>query len=196
MVTNWPLSKDDIYGPPPAYSVHPPPPPSSIYAISELQYDYPERQLPSSREYMNISTRFLRYLLSIGILHILIGITTIVCDILLISMNESYSYPGLWAGVSCIILGIYLILFMSDSRKEKHSFTRFKLMHISICFIIIIALVLASINLTTNSCPPSYFEIDQCQNSAQKFKIILVTFFAFTFVQICITSIVTFVHIR
>lgn len=193
MVTNWPMSKDEIYGPPPAYSLNPPSPP--IYTIPELHHEYQERSSHSSHEFI-LSTKFLRYLLGIGVLHILIGIITIVCDILLISMNESYSFPGLWAGVACIILGIYLILFMSDSRKQKISLKRFKLMHIAICLIIITALVLASINLSTNSCPPMYFQLDQCQNSAQQLKMILVTFFAFTFVQICITSTVTFVYTR
>jgi hypothetical protein len=111
-------------------------------------------------------------------------------------MNESYSFSGLWAGVSCIILGIYLILFISDPEKPKCSLQRFKFLYLIICFIIIIALILSSINLASNSCPTIYFEFDQCQHLAQQLKIILVTFFAFTFLQICITFIVTFVHTR
>jgi hypothetical protein len=145
---------------------------------------------------MVLSLSFLRYLLGTGILHILIGVTAIICDILLISMNESYSFSGLWAGVSCIILGIYIIIFMSNPEKRKCSLNRFKFFHISICIIIIIALVFSSLNLASNSCSTVYYQFDQCQQSAQKFKIVLVTFFTFSFVQICITFIVSFVLIR
>jgi len=191
MVTNWAMSKDELYGPPPAYSVNPPP---SIYTIPEIQFEYQERS--SSHETIILSTRFLRYLLAVGLFYIVIGIIEIICDIILISMNETYSLSGLWAGISCIILGIYLIIFMSDATKEECTLYRFKLVHIILCLIIITALVLSSVNLASNSCSTVYFGLDSCQHSAQKFKIILITFFAFTLVQICITFIVTFVHIR
>ncbi len=187
------MSKDEIYGPPPAYSVDPPP---SIYIVPQRRNAYEERPTSSSHASIVLSTRFLRYILGTGVLHILIGIIAIVCDILLISMNESYSFSGLWAGVSCIILGIYLILFISDPEKQKCSLQRFKFLYLIICFIIIIALILSSINLASNSCPTIYFDFDQCQHLAQQLKIILVTFFAFTFLQICITFIITFVHTR
>lgn len=193
MVTNYAMSKDDIYGPPPAYSLDPPP---SIYTISNRRNVYQERPLPISHISMVLSLSFLRYLLGTGILHVLIGVTAIICDILLISMNESYSFSGLWAGVSCIILGIYIIIFMSNPEKRKCSLNRFKFFHISICIIIIIALVFSSLNLASNSCSTVYYQFDQCQQSAQKFKIVLVTFFTFSFVQICITFIVSFVLIR
>ena len=191
MVTNWSISKDEIYGPPPAYSVDPPP---SIYTISEIPNEYRGRS-PAHQSTI-LSSNFLRYLIGCGILHMIIGITTIVCNILLISMNEPTLFPGLWAGTSCIILGIYLILFMSYPEKQKHSLHRFKFNHILIGIIIIIALVLSSINLASNSCSSFYSEFDQCQHAAQNLKIVLVTFFAFTFVQICITFVVSFVHIR
>ncbi len=193
MITSWPISKDELYGPPPAYSVNPPPP-TSIYTITETRNEYQER--PSSHTSIVLSTNFLRYLLGAGLLHILIGITSIVCDILLIGMHESYPFTGIWAGVLCIIFGIYLILFMSYSEKQTYSLHRFKLIHILVCLIIIIALILSSINLASNSCYEIYYEPDQCRYSTQKLKIVLVTFFAFTFLQICITSILTFVHIR
>jgi hypothetical protein len=192
MVTNWSMSKDEIYGPPPAYSLNPPP---SIYVVPETRIEYQERP-SSSHASIVLSTEFRRYLLGTGLLHIFIGIIAIVCDILLISMNQSYLFPGLWAGVLCIILGIYLILFMSDSIKQKCSLQRFQFVHITICVIIIIALILSSMNLLSNSCSAMFFEQDQCQPSAQKLKIVLVTFFAFTFLQICTNFIVTFVHTR
>jgi hypothetical protein len=185
------MSKDEIYGPPPAYSVDPPP---AIYIIPEIHNEHQER--PSSHASIIFSLSYLRYLLGVGLLHMLIGITTIVCDILLISMNESYSFTGLWAGVSCIILGIYLILFMTYPKKPNCSLYRFQFLHIAICIIIIIALILSSINLVSNSCPAIYFESDQCHHSAEKLKIILVTFFAFSFLQICITLIVTCIQTR
>jgi hypothetical protein len=191
MITNWPMSKNELYGPPPAYSVDPPLP---IYTISEIQHEYRER--PSSHASILLSSTFQRYLLVTSLLHILIGITAIVCDILLISMNESYSFTGIWAGVCCIILGIYLILFMSRSEKHICSLQRYKFIQLGTCLIIITALVLSSINLALNSCYKTYFEFDQCQYSAQKLKIILVSFFAFTFIQICITAIMTCVYIR
>jgi hypothetical protein len=192
MVTNYAMSKDEIYGPPPAYSLDPPP---SIYTISSRRNEYQERPLSSSHISMILSLGFLRYLLGSGVLHILIGVTAVICDILLIGMNESYSFNGLWAGLSCIILGIYLILFMSNPEKRKCSLHRFKFVHIFICIIIIVALVFSSLNLASNSCSTVYYQFDQCQQSAQKFKIVLVTFFAFSFVQICITFIVSFVFI-
>jgi len=187
------MSKDEIYGPPPAYSVDPPP---SIYIVPQRRNAYEERPTSSSHASIVLSTNFLRYLLGAGLLHILIGITSIVCDILLIGMHESYPFTGIWAGVLCIIFGIYLILFMSYSEKQTYSLHRFKLIHILVCLIIIIALILSSINLASNSCYEIYFEPDQCRYSTQKLKIVLVTFFAFTFLQICTNFIVTFVHTR
>jgi len=194
MVTNWSMSKDEIYGPPPAYSVNPP---SSIYVVPETRIEYQGRQRPSSSHVpIVLSTGFRRYLLGTALLHMFIGVIAIVCDILLISMNQSYSFPGLWSCTLCIILGIYIILFMSDSVKQKCSLQRFQFVHIIICTIIIIALVLSSMNLASNSCSAMYSEQDQCQPSAQKLKIVLITFFAFTFLQICTNFIVTFVHTR
>ncbi|CAF0741401.1 unnamed protein product [Adineta steineri] len=188
MTNNWSMSRDDLYGPPPAYSLDPP---TSIYTIPQIRNEYQERPppLPPPCTSIDLSTKFLRYILANGLLHILIGLTSIVCGILLFGMNESYPFTGIWAGVLCIILGIYLIIFISHSEKQISSLKRFKLIHIIACLLIIIALVLSSINLASNSCYEKYFELDQCQYSAQKLKIVLVTFFAFTFLQICITSI-------
>jgi len=143
-----------------------------------------------------LSKEFRRYSLGTGLFHIFISKIAIVCHILLISMNQSYSFPGLWVDSLCIILGIYIILFMSDSVKQKCSLQRFQFLHITICTIIIIALILSSMNLASNSCSAMYSEQDQCQPSAQKLKIVLITFFAFTFLQICTNFIVTFVHTR
>ena len=190
MVTHWPISKDEIYGPPPAYSLEPPPSFPAIYTISELQNDYPV----SHRSHV-LSTNFLRYLIATGALHMLIGITTIVCDILLLSMNESSLVAGVWAGSACILLGIYLILFSSCRSKSPTSSYQFKFIQLSICIIVIVALILSSINLGSNSCSSMYFPSDQCQ-SAQKFKILLVTFFTFSFLQICLTFILSFVHMQ
>jgi len=197
MVTNWSISKDELYGPPPAYSLHPPPSVyTSVYTIPEIRNEYQERPLSSSHGSTVLSLNFIRYLLGTGILHLLIGVTIIVCDILLISMSESYSFSGLWGGVSCIILGIYTILFMSYPEKRKCSLNRFKFVLIAICIINISALILSSINLASNSCSTTYLDFDQCQPLAQQLKIVLVTFFSFTLVQICTTFIVAFVHTR
>lgn len=198
MVTRYSMSKDEIYGPPPAYSLDPPPlqaPPSvsSIYAITPGQDEYPQR---SSHISILLSSSFLRYLLGTGLLHVLIGAITIICDILLISMNESYCFAGFWAGISCIILGIYLILFTNSPAKHKCCLHRLKFIHIAIGIILIVALVLSCLNLASNACSNSYFQMDPCEPSAQKFKIVLVTFFAFSIFQICITFILSFVHLR
>ena len=191
MALNRSMSKDEIYGQPPAYSLEPLPPPSpSIYMISERRNYYPAIESPYT-----LSSNFLRYLIASGILHMLIGITSMVCDIILLSMNESSLFAGLWAGASFIILGIYLIVFTSFRKKSSMSSYRFKFILLSICIIIIVALILSSVNLASNSCSSMYFLSDQCQ-SAQKYKIILVTFFTFSFLQICITFIISFVHMR
>ena len=192
MVTRYCMSKDEIYGPPPAYSVDPPP---SIYTITNEENIYPQRSLPPSHISVILSSSFRRYLLGSGLLHVLIGAITIIGDVLLISMNESYCFAGLWAGISCIILGIYLILFLNSPAKHQCCLHRLKLIHISIGIILIVALVLSSLNLAANACSNMYFQMDPCQPSAQNFKIVLVTFFAFSFFQICITFILSCVHI-
>lgn len=202
MDTRYSMSKDDIYGPPPAYSLDPPPPlqvlplPLSIYTITDGQAEYPRRSFPSSHISIILSSNFLRYLLGTGLLHVLIGAIAIICDILLISMNESYCFAGFWAGISCIILGIYLILFTNSPAKHKCCLHRLKFIHIAIGIILIVALVLSCLNLAANACSNLYFQMDPCEPSAQKFKIVLVTFFAFSIFQICITFILSFVHLR
>ncbi|CAF1533925.1 unnamed protein product [Rotaria sp. Silwood1] len=191
MATNWAMSyNDDFYGPPPAYSVTPPP---SIYVIPDTRIEYQER--PLSHASIVLSSILLQYLLITGIIHILIGLASIVCDILLISMNESYSFTGFWAGVLCVALGIYLILFMSHPKKQTCSLQRFKFIHIAVCLIIIASLIFSSLNLASDFCYDTYFfQSFRCEQSAKKLKIVLIAFFSFTFVQICMTAIITFVH--
>ncbi|CAF2707886.1 unnamed protein product [Rotaria sp. Silwood2] len=192
MAINWAMSDDDYYGPPPAYSVNPPP---SIYIIPDIRNEYQER--PSSHVSIVLSSKFLRYLLIAGILHMLIGLATIVCDILLISMNESYSFTGFWAGVLCFALGIYLILFMSHPKKQICSLQRFKFIHIIVCLIIIASLIFSSLNLASDFCYDTYFlKLFRCEQSARKLKIVLITFFSFTFVQICVTALLTLVQTK
>ncbi|CAF0745312.1 unnamed protein product [Adineta ricciae] len=193
MTIDWPMSKDEIYGPPPAYSLYPPP---SIYTIPETQIEHQERSSFSSSPPIVLTLNFTRYLLATALLHFLIGLATIICDIQLISMNESLPFVGICTGSICIIFGIYLIIFMSHTKKSKWSLQRFKLFHIIICLLVIIALILSSINLGANACYENYFQFDQCQPTAKKLKIVLITFYAVTFAQICFTSILTFVHIR
>lgn len=185
------MSDDDYYGPPPAYSVDPPP---SVYIIPNVRIQYQER--PSSLIPSGFSSNFLLYLLGTGILHIFIGIAAIVCDILLINVHESYSFCGFWAGLLYIILGIYLILFMSTPKKQTCSLQRFKFIHTVAYVITIVSLILSSLNLATDFCSESYYEPYQCEHSAKKLKIMLVAIFSLTFVQISITAIVTFLYTR
>jgi hypothetical protein len=196
MIINWPTTKDELYGPPPAYSItnNYENPPSSIYIIPETRIEYQER--PSSHVSIILSLKFLRYLLGTGLIHILIGLVAIVCDMILTTMNEWYLFTGIWTGVLCIILGIYLILFTRHPKKQICSLQRFRFIHMIICLITILALILSSIHLASDSCYKPYLEVDECQQLAYKLKIILVTFFTFTFVQICVTLLVTFVHTR
>jgi hypothetical protein len=199
MIGNWPISKDELYGPPPAYSLtnnyeNPPSYTPSIYVIPIGEAEYQER--PSSHASVILPRRFNQYLLGTGLVHMVIGLAAIVSDVILIIMNESYSFTGLWAGGISIILGIYLILFMSRPQKHLCSLQRLKLIHMAMFLISIVALVLASINLASDSCYKIFLGPDRCQHSAYLIKIILVTFFSFTFVQICITIVMTFVHTK
>ncbi|UJR14682.1 hypothetical protein I4U23_001675 [Adineta vaga] len=192
MITDWPMSKDEIYGPPPAYSLYPP---SSIYVIPEVRIEHQENSSLST-SFIVLSTYFSRYIFGTALFHLLLGLTAVICDILLISMNESLPFVGIGTGALCILLGIYLILFISHSKKSKWSLQQFKFIHIVSCLLLIIALILSSINLAANSCYETYFHFDQCQPSAKKLKIVLLTFFSVTFTQICFTSILTLVHVR
>jgi succinate dehydrogenase hydrophobic anchor subunit len=198
MIGNWPISKDDLYGPPPAYSItnnYENPPPSytpSIYIVPAREMEYQERS--SSHASIILMKTFTRYLLGSGLVHMVIGLGAIVCDIILTIMNESYSFTGLWTGALSIILGIYLILFMSHPEKRICSLQRLQFLHMVMCLISIIALILASINLASDTCYKTFLGPDRCQYSPYLIKIILVTFFSFMFVQICITIVMTFVH--
>lgn len=191
MNPNRSMSEDELYGPPPAYSLTPPP---SIYVIPGIPIEFHERQ-PSYSSAV-LSTNTLRYLLATGFVHLCIGIAIIVCDILLISMNESYSFTGFWAGVLCLALGIYVILFMGNRKKKSCSLQRFKLIHLAVFLISIASLVLSILNLASDFCNDSYFSLFRCQESAKKLKIVIVTLFSFTCVQICITAIVIFIYTR
>ncbi|CAF3774696.1 unnamed protein product [Rotaria socialis] len=191
MPTNWSMSEDDLYGPPPAYSLNPPP---FVYIIPGTPHEYHETH--ASHVSIVLSPNFLRYLLATGLIHLCIGLAAIVCDILLISMNESYSFTGFWAGVLCLALGIYLILFMSKPKKQTCSLQRFKIIHIVACIIIMATLVISALNLASDFCYDTYFGTFRCEQSAKQLKIILVTFFSFTFVQICTTSFVASFYAR
>jgi len=200
MAGNWPISKDDLYGPPPAYSIannyenSPPSYTPSIYVVPIRNIEYQERS--SSHTSIILSKKFTRYLLGSGLIHMVIGLAAIVCDVILTIMNESYSFTGLWTGALSIILGIYLILFMSRPEKRISSLKRLQYLHIIMCLISIIALILASINLASDSCYKIFLGPDRCQHSAYLIKIILVTLFVFTFIQICTTIGMRFVHIK
>jgi hypothetical protein len=200
MADNWPISKDELYGPPPAYSVtnnYENPPPSytpSIYVLPIRRIEYQERS--SSHASIILSKKFTRYLLGTGLVHMVIGLSEIVCDIILTIMNESYSFTGLWTGALSIILGIYLILYMSHPEKRICSLKRLQFLHMMMCLISIIALTLASINLASDSCYKTFLDPDRCQHSAYLIKIILVTLFACTFIQICITIGMAFIHAK
>jgi hypothetical protein len=197
IIGNWPISKDELYGPPPAYSItnnyeNPPSYTPSIYVVPVRENEYQDRS--SSHSSIILSKKFTRYLLGSGLVHMVTGLGTIVCDIILTIMNESYSFTGLWTGAISIILGIYLILFMSNPEKRICSLQRLQFIHMIMCLISIIALILASINLASDACYKTFLGPDQCHHSPYLIKIILVTFFSLMFVQICITSVMTFVH--
>ncbi|UJR32066.1 hypothetical protein I4U23_019534 [Adineta vaga] len=199
MVSSWPISKDDLYGPPPAYSItnnyeNPPTYTPSIYVVPSQRIDGQDRSsMPSS---ITLPNRYTRYLLGSGLIHMVIGLGAIVCDVILTIMNESYSFTGLWTGALSIILGIYLILFISHSHKHRGSFQRLKLFHMVMFIASVIALILASINLASDSCYKVFLGPDRCHDSSYLIKIILVIFFSFTFVQICITIAMTCIYTK
>ncbi|CAF1016571.1 unnamed protein product [Adineta steineri] len=199
MVSNWAMSKDELYGPPPAYSItnnyeSPPSYTPSIYVVPDRGIEYQERPSSHGSITINLPNRYTRYLLGTGLVHMVIGLAAIVCDVILTIMNESYSFTGLWSGALSIILGIYLILFMSHPQKHLSSLQRLKLLHLAMFISSIIALILSSINLASDSCYKIFLGPDRCQDSAYLIKIILVVFFTITFLQICITIVMTFIH--
>lgn len=191
MAHQWPVSKDELYGPPPAYSPtnqyeNPPSYTPSIYVVPIRDIAY-ERQQRSSHASITLARNFTRYLLASGLVHLVFGLTAIVCDIILTIMNESYSFTGLWAGALSIVLGIYLILFMTEPAKRLCSLKRLQFFHLAMCFVGIIALILASINLASDSCYKVFLGPDRCQHSAYSIKIILVVIFTLIFIQISTT---------
>ncbi|CAF3529102.1 unnamed protein product [Rotaria socialis] len=200
---NWAISKDDLYGPPPAYSSRnnyenspPIPPPSyspSIYVIPVRDLQYQERL--SCHASIILPKIFTRYLLGTGLVHMVIGLAAIVSEIILTIMNESYSFTGLWSGALIILLGIDLILFMSRSNMRICSLQRLQFVHMAMCLVSIVALILTSINLASDSCYKLFLGPDRCENSSVSIKIVLVILFSFTFVHICITTVLTFIYL-
>ena len=114
------------------------------------------------------------------------GLFVIVCDIVLTIMNESYSFTGLWSGAASIVLGIYVILFVSRSHKTICSLERLQFFHLVFALIVIVALVLAAINLASDSCYKVFLGPDRCEHSAYVIKIVLVTIYSLTLAQICL----------
>ena len=204
IVGNWPMSKDELYGPPPAYSrtnnYDQPPsssPPSytpSIYVLPITELNYAER--PSLHASILLPKRFTRYLLATGLMHMVVGLSAIIFDVMLTIMNESYSFTGLWAGVLSITLGVYLILFMTRPRRHICALQRLQFIHILMGMVLVVALVLVSINLASDSCYKIFLGPDRCQHAAYMIKIALVTLFSFTLVQLCITKTLVHVHRR
>lgn len=195
MANHWPVSKDELYGPPPAYSPanayeNPPSYTPSIYIVPVRDITYDQRS--SSHASLVLSKKYTRYLLASGLVHLVVGLTAIICDIILTIMNESYSFTGLWTGALSIIIGIYLILFMTEPGKRRCSLKRLQFFHLVMCFITIIALILASINLASDSCYKIFLGPDRCQHSAYSIKIILVVIFSLIFVQTSTTIGMTF----
>ena len=184
MTSQWSVSKDDLYGPPPAYSLtnnNDNPPPSytpSIFVLPLTEIEYPQNL--SSHASIAVPRQFNRYLLGTGLVHMIIGLTAIGCDVILTIINESYSFTGLWTGALSIILGIDLILFMSRPQQRMCSLQRLKFIHMVMCLISIIALILASINLASDSCYKKFLGPYRCQNSAYLIKTILVILFSVT----------------
>ena len=195
MASNWPISKDELYGPPPAYSPtneyeNPPSYTPSIYVVPLRRIDQQERS--TSHLAIILPQKYARYLLGSGLVHMVIGLVAIVCDVILTIMNESYSFTGLWTGALSIILGIYLILFMTHPEKRICSLKRLQYFHFAMCLITIIALILASINLASDSCYKIFLAPDRCQHSAYSIKIVLVTIFALILAQLSLTIGMTF----
>jgi hypothetical protein len=197
MIGNWPVSKDDLYGPPPAYSStrHFERPPSytpSVYVVPVEDLNYQERDV--SHTIVHLSTRLTRYLLGTGLVHMIVGVAAIICDVTLTVMNQSYSFAGLWTGASSIILGIYIIIFISQQDKHICSFERLRLFHCTIGVLSIAALVLASINLASDSCYKSFLGPDDCHQSAHVTKIVLVTIFSLICIQAALTTCLIIAH--
>jgi len=196
MSTNCPISKDELYGPPPAYSITnqieqvsptlaPPSYTPSIYILPLPDENAAVRSFYHGS--ISLSQRFSRYLLGSGLIHMIFGLFVIVCDIILTIMNESYSFTGLWSGAAGIVLGIYLILFMSRSHKTMCSLERLQFFYLVMGLIVIIALVLSSINLASDSCYKVFLGPDRCEHSAYTIKIVLVTIYSLTLAQICLS---------
>jgi hypothetical protein len=190
MAGNWPISKDELYGPPPAYSLtnnyeNPPSYTPTIYVVPLREIDYQDRS--ASHASIILSNKFTRYLLGSGLVHMVVGLAAIVSDVILTIMNESYSFTGLWTGALSIILGIYLILYMTQPEKRICSLRRLQYFHLTLGVISIIALILSSLNLASDSCYKIYLGPDRCQHSAYLIKIVLVTIFSFIIVQVSVT---------
>ena len=200
MVTHGSLAKEEFYGSPPAYSTrddHEHPPPSyvsAVYAIPERHTDYPQTLI--SPVSITLSSRFSRYLLITALLHVVLGAGTLLCDIILTIMMESYSFAGIWTGILDVLMGIYLFAFIHQPQQSKLSLQRLKRLHLAMCFITSVALILSSINLAKDSCYTSYFEFDPCQSSAYRLKVVLVSFFTFTFLQLFLTFFLACFHSR
>ena len=200
MVTHGSITKDVLYGSPPAYSTredHENPPPSyvsAVYAIPEIDRYYSER--PVSPISVALSSRFSRYLLIAALFHVILGAISVLCDIILSIMTESYLFAGIWAGTLSVLLGLYLFVFTHHSQQTKLSFQRLKFLHLAMCLIITVALILSSINLAKDSCYTGYFEFYPCRSSAHRLKAVLVSFFTFTFLQLCLTFFVACFHTR
>ena len=203
MANQWSMSKEDLYGPPPAYSLTNPQenPPSyrapPIYVLPLEHEEYAHHQPPIiSPPKITFSKNFSRFILGSGLAHMTMGLTTIVCDIILTIMNESYSFVGLWTGALNIILGIYLILFISQTSKHINSIKQCRSFQIILSFITIIGLILSSMNLASDSCYKIFLAEERCQHSAYSIKIVLVTCFALNFIHLCSTTLLTFIHTR
>jgi hypothetical protein len=191
---HWSCTKFDADGSPPAYAIaidneHPPPSYLSTVAIT-CPTDI-HRQSCSLDTSIKLSSTFSRYLMATGLMHMSIGLTVILCDAILTTMNESYAFSGIWTGVLNTIFGVYLIIFIGQSIITVSSVQRLLFIHIIMCLVSSIALMLSSINLATYSCRQIDFSSNRCHYSVHHLKIVLVILFASTFVQLCLNGILT-----
>jgi hypothetical protein len=85
---------------------------------------------------------------------------------------------------------------MTHPGKRICSLKRLQYFHLVMCIISIIALILASINLASDSCYKIFLGPNRCHHSAYLIKIILVTLFSFIFIQVSVTIGMTFMQTK
>ena len=182
------VSKEELYGPPPAYStVDEPHPPSYICTITTAPNATPRRE-PT----VDLSAKLTCYLVVTGILHLIIGSVMIFCNIRLIIQSEPFYYVGFWAGLLDLLFSVYLTFFIADPHRSISSLRRFRILHIVLVLIILSALILSSIELSKDYSSQWYIR----SSSVYSLEILLLALLTFSFLQMCFSSFLACLHFR